>query len=106
MLAPIEYDGYTNTAVFLAWIEFALCKDLKPNQVVIMDNASFHKSAKVKELIENVGCRLIYLPSYSPDLNPIENIWANLKRAIRKDTNREHNLSLAIAKAIQGLFMR
>jgi len=106
LLAPMEYDGYTNTAVFLAWIESALCKALRPNQVVIMDNASFHKSGKVKELIERVGCRLIYLPPYSPDLNPIEHIWANLKRVIRKDTNRENNLSLAIAKAIQGLFLR
>ncbi len=106
LLAPMEYDGYTNTAVFLAWIEFSLCKALRPNQVVIMDNASFHKSGKVKELIERVGCRLIYLPPYSPDLNPIEHIWANLKRVIRKDTNRENNLSLAIAKAIQGLFLR
>ncbi len=106
LIVLMEYDGYTNTAVFLAWIEFSLCKALRPNQVVIMDNASFHKSGKVKELIERVGCRLIYLPPYSPDLNPIEHIWANLKRVIRKDTNRENNLSLAIAKAIQGLFVR
>ena len=59
LIAPMEYDGYTNSYVFLAWVEFALCKELKPNQVVIMDNASFHKSNKVKELIESVGCKLI-----------------------------------------------
>ena len=55
LIAPMEYDGYTNGEVFLAWVELALCKELKPNQVVIMDNASFHKSARAKELIEAVG---------------------------------------------------
>ena len=69
-----------------------------------MDNASFHKSAKVKELIERVGCRLIYLPLYSPDLNPIEHVWANLKRCIRVNNNRKSNLSLAIEQAIAQLF--
>lgn len=70
-----------------------------------MDNASFHKSAKVKELIEQVGCRLIYLPPYSPDLNPIEHVWANLKRFIRKNDNRQDNLSLAIEQSIAQLFI-
>jgi transposase len=105
LVAPMEYDGYTNSDIFLSWVELALCKELKPNQVVIMDNASFHKSAKVKELIELVGCRLIYLPPYSPDLNPIEHVWANLKRCIRVNDNRQNNLSLAIEQPIAQLFM-
>jgi len=63
LIAPMEYDGYTNTELFLSWVEYGLCHELKPNQVVIMDNASFHKSSKVKELIEKVGCKLIYLPA-------------------------------------------
>jgi len=50
---------------------------------VIMDNAAFHKSQKTKELIESVGCKLIFLPPYSPDLNPIEKFWANMKRWIK-----------------------
>ena len=49
-----------------------------------MDNASFHKSQRTKELIESVGCRIIFLPPYSPDLNPIEKFWANMKRWIRQ----------------------
>ena len=57
-------------------------------------------SHKVRELIESVGCRLIYLPPYSPDLNPIEHIWANLKRCIRANANRQNNLSLAIEQSI------
>ena len=55
-------------------------KVLIPGQVVIMDNATFHKSEKTKRLIEEAGCQLVYLPVYSPDLNPIEKYWANMKR--------------------------
>lgn len=105
LIAPMEYDGYTDTAVFTTWIREFLCKELKPGQVVIMDNASFHKSAKIKELIESTGCRLIYLPPYSPDLNPIEHMWANLKKLIRKHKDRQDNLSLAIQECICGLFI-
>jgi len=54
-----------------------------PGQFVVMDNASFHKSQKTKELIESVGCKVIFLPPYSPDLNPIEKFWANMKRWIK-----------------------
>ena len=105
LVAPMEYDGYTNSELFLAWIEHFLCPELKPNQVVIMDNASFHKSMKIKNLIEKVGCKLIYLPVYSPDLNPIEHVWANLKRLLRKHQFREKNLSVAIKESICNLFL-
>jgi isfu1 transposase len=105
LIAPMEYDGYTNTELFLAWVEYCLCRELKPNQVVVMDNASFHKSHKVTELIERAGCKLMYLPPYSPDLNPIEHVWANLKRLLRKHPKREQNLSEAIADSMAGLNM-
>lgn len=101
----MEYDGYTNTELFLIWVEHFLCKELKPNQVVIMDNASFHKSNKVKELIEKVRCKLIYLPPYSPDFNPIEHVWANLKRLIRTHSKKEQNLSEAIGESMGCLFI-
>ena len=71
-LAPMIFNGSCNTPLIEAWVEQFLIKELKPSQVVIMDNASFHKSQKIKDLIESVGCRPIFLPPYSPDLNPIE----------------------------------
>lgn len=82
--APLFFEGYTDTQVFNAWIEDCLVPELKPGQTVILDNASFHKSSKTKLLIESAGCNLKYLPTYSPDFNPIEQQWAILKARIRK----------------------
>jgi transposase len=90
-IAPMVFNGSCNSDLFNAWIEQFLIKELKPGQVVIMDNASFHKSQKTKELIESVGCIVIFLPPYSPDLNPIEKFWANMKRWIKQQIeNFEH----------------
>lgn len=82
-IAPMVFNGSCNTILFETWVEEFLIKALKAGQVVIMDNASFHKSKKTKELIESVGCRIIFLPPYSPDYNPIEKFWANMKRWIK-----------------------
>lgn len=83
-IAPMVFNGSCNTEVFNVWVEEVLIKELKRGQVVILDNAAFHKSTKTKELIESVGCKLIFLPPYSPDLNPIEKFWANMKRWIKQ----------------------
>ena len=82
-IAPMIFNGTCNTELFNNWVEQFLIKELKVGQIVIMDNASFHKSQKTKDLIESVGCKLIFLPPYSPDLNPIEKFWANMKRWIK-----------------------
>ena len=82
-IAPVVFNGTCNTQLFESWVEQFLIKELKPGQIVIMDNASFHKSQKTRKLIESVGCKLIFLPPYSPDLNPIEKFWANMKRWIK-----------------------
>lgn len=82
-IAPMVFNGSCNTELFENWVEQFLIKELKAGQVVIMDNASFHRSQNTKDLIESVGCRVIFLPPYSPDLNPIEKFWANMKRWIK-----------------------
>jgi transposase len=82
-IAPIVFHGSCNTKLFETWVEEFLIKELKTGQFVVMDNAAFHRSQKTKELIESVGCKIIFLPPYSPDLNPIEKFWANMKRWIK-----------------------
>jgi len=82
-IAPYKYEGSCNTELFVEWVKL-LAKELIPGQTVVMDNATFHKSPKVKEIIESVGCNLVYLPPYSPELNPIEKFWANMKDWIRQ----------------------
>jgi transposase len=82
-IAPMLFNGTCNTNLFEAWVEQCLIKELKAGQVVIMDHASFHKSQRTKDLIESVKCKVIFLPPYSPDLNPIEKFWANMKKWIK-----------------------
>lgn len=97
ILAPITFRGSCDTRLFIAWVEQMLIPELMPGQTVIMDNASFHKSHKIRELIEASGCKLIYLPPYSPDLNPIEKFWANMKRWIKQYLSYMEDLHKAIS---------
>lgn len=96
-IAPMVFNGSCNTVLFETWVEEFLIKELKPGQVVIMDNASFHKSKKTRELIASVKCNIIFLPPYSPDLNPIEKFWANMKRWIECSIVNFNTLFLAIS---------
>ena len=81
--APIVYKNTTDTAFFNIWLTECLLPEIGKGKVIILDNASFHKNKRTKEIIEAAGCTLIYLPPYSPDLNPIEKFWSWLKRKIR-----------------------
>lgn len=83
-MAPFMFQGHCNTGVFELYIEKVLAPTLKARMIVVVDNASFHKSLKIKNLIENAGAKLIFLPPYSPDLNPIEHYWHKIKTVIRK----------------------
>jgi transposase len=83
--APMRFKGTTNTAMFNAWVEKILLPELQQGDVVIMDNASFHRSHTTKALIESKGAILLFQPKYSPDLNKIEPQWSNLKHYIRTD---------------------
>jgi transposase len=83
-MAPFIFEGHCNTAVFELYVEKVLAPALKKEMLVVIDNASFHKSEKIRNLIEATGAKLLYLPPYSPDLNPIEHYWHKIKTAIRK----------------------
>jgi transposase len=76
IVAPLVFDGPINAQVFEAYVEQFLAPTLRADDVVVMDNLSSHKRPKVRELIEATGARLLYLPPYSPDFNPIENMFS------------------------------
>ncbi len=80
----LAVEGATTAGVFEAYVERVLAPSLKRGQIVIMDNLSAHKTDRVRELVEQRGCELLYLPPYSPDLNPIEEAFSKLKGFLRK----------------------
>ena len=81
--APAAIDGPTDSEVFRAYVRQVLTPELRVGDIVIMDNLQPHKAAGVREAIEAVGASLLYLPPYSPDFNPIENMWSKLKTHLR-----------------------
>ena len=87
--APMVLDGAMDGALFLAYVQQFLCATLRPGDVVIADNLSSHKVAGVREAIETVGATIRYLPPYSPDLNPIEKLFAKLKALLRRAAVRK-----------------
>jgi transposase len=86
--APCVFDGPINGASFLAYVEQLLVPTLKPGDIVIMDNLGSHKGKMVRKAIREAGARLFFLPPYSPDLNPIEQVFAKLKTLLRKAEER------------------
>jgi transposase len=88
LIAPWALEGALNGEWFLAYVEQILVPALRPGMVVVMDNLPCHKVRGVEEAITAAGCRLEYLPAYSPDLNPIENAFSKLKRALRDGAAR------------------
>lgn len=86
--APCVFDGPINGESFLRYVEQFLVPSLKPNDIVIMDNLGSHKSGSVRAAIRAAGARLFFLPPYSPDLNPIEQVFAKLKHLLRKAKER------------------
>jgi len=101
VVAPVVFDGPINGLSFGAYLEQALVPVLRPGDIVVMDNLSSHKIAGVREAIEAAGATVRYLPSYSPDLNPIEMIFAKLKALLRKIAARTKDaLSEAVGKVV------
>jgi transposase len=83
MIATMTIEEATDTEIFLAYLEHVLCPQLRPGDVVVMHNLSSHKVNGVRGSIEAAGAELLYLPPYSPDLNPIEKAWSKLKQLLR-----------------------
>jgi len=88
LTAPLVIDGAMNGDLFVAYVQQELVPSLTAGDVVVMDNLAAHKRAEVREAIEAAGCTLLYLPPYSPDLNPIELAFSKLKALLRKAGKR------------------
>ena len=102
--APMTIPEPTDGDIFLAYVEQVLCPQLRLGQVVILDNLSAHKVAGVRELIEATGARLLYLPPYSPDLNPIEQAWSKVKQILRSLKARTAEaLESAVAETLRAI---
>ena len=100
-VGTMTVEGATNKEVLWTYLEEVLCPALRPGQIVVLDNLAAHKSEVVKEKIEACGCRLLFLPAYSPDFNPIEHAFAKLKAFLRKAKARtQEALESAVASGL------
>ena len=100
----LAVEGATNSEVFEAYVERVLAPTLRRGQVVVMDNLSAHKGERLRELIEGQGCELVFLPSYSPDFNPIEEAFSKIKGLMRKAEARSREALLhAMGTAISAI---
>ena len=101
LIAPFCYTGTCDTSLFNFWLANFLLPTLHQGHILVMDNATFHKSEETRRLINDAGCQLLFLPPYSPDLNPIEKSWANLKNKIKKVIIQFSSLAEAVDYVFQ-----
>lgn len=100
--ASMVLDGATDADAFLAYVQHVLVPELRRGDVVVMDNLQPHKVAGVREMIESGGASVLYLPPYSPDFNPIENMWSKVKQFLKSAAARTFDaLCDAIAEALR-----
>ena len=102
--APCLFDGPINGEAFLAYVRTLLVPTLKPGDVVVMDNLGSHRGKRVRQAIRQAGAKLIFLPKYSPDLNPIEQVFAKLKHGLRKAQARSYDALLEAAAPLLDAF--
>jgi transposase len=101
LVAPFTGIGSCNLQVLIAWLTEMLLPTIGAGKKIVLDNASFHRCKLVRKVVETAGCELIYLPQYSPDLNPIEHPWHRIKQRVRKTmTSTTQNLHDLIDSAI------
>lgn len=99
--ATFTVNGSCNRVVFETWLEKCLLPTLQRGKVLIVDNATFHHGGRITELVESVGCRVLYLPAYSPDFNRIEHCWAWLKSRVRQCRAEFNSLREAIEAVLK-----
>jgi len=100
-VVPIEYVGTTDRILFEFWFEQYLLKEATPGSVIVLDNATFHRKSVLPGLAAQKNCSVLFLPPYSPDLNPIENKWAWLKNRLRKVLPDFASFDLAVRDCFQ-----
>ena len=99
-VAPMYYERSTDSAVFEVWFEGRLMPALSPGDVVIMDNAQFHRKGELRKIASRYHILVLFLPPYSPDYNPIEKLWANMKRWLKKNMRYYDSFENALEDAI------
>ena len=100
-VAPMQYEASTDSSLFEFWFEHCLLKETGCGKYIVLDNATFHRKARLTELAESKRCKIIFLPPYSPDLNPIEKRWAWLKQKLREILPGFDSLDTALWIAFQ-----
>jgi transposase len=100
-LVPMTFEGYCNSNLVCQWVETFLVPELVPGQFVMFDNASFHPKERIRLLVQQAHCEVIFLPTYSPDLNKIETCWAQIKNHVRKCLSAGQSLADAVQEAFR-----
>jgi len=101
IIEPLKYEGTMDSTLFEAWFETRLLPGLPAGTLIVMDNASFHRKKRLYSLASQANLRLLFLPPYSPNLNPIENYWAWLKRHLRKIISHHNSFDEAMYSAFK-----
>ena len=101
IFAPLQYSGTTDSVLFEYWFEHLLLAEVPRDSIIVMDNAAFHRKAYLRTIARNFDCLILFLPPYSPDLNPIEHFWAWLKQKLKTLLSSHAHFNDALLAAFQ-----
>lgn len=101
ILAPMQYSGTMDCEIFEYWMENMLLKNVEKGSVIVLDNAAFHRKKELEMLAKQASCEILFLPPYSPDLNPIEQFWSWIKRKLRESLHKFDSLDAALLDCFQ-----